>query len=104
MLYWCNCAVANENFKELDRKTKKLFRLFWDLYPHSDVDQLYLPRKMGGRGLRYIEDVVCEEKCSLSCYVQKSNDKLIVEVVCCVNHSLLRNTRQTNKMSVWNNS
>jgi len=65
---------------ELDRKTRKLLCLFWGLHPRSDVDQLYLPRKIGGRGLHSVEDVVCEEKCNLSCHVQKSNDELIIEV------------------------
>ena len=66
--------------KELDRKTRKFLCLFRGLHPRSDVDRLYLPRKMGGRGLRSVEDVVCEEKCSLSCYVQTSDDALIIEV------------------------
>ena len=39
-----------------------------------------MPCKIGGRGLRSVEDVVCVEKCSLSYYVQKSDDELIIEV------------------------
>ena len=84
-------------------KTRKRLRLFWGLYSHSDVDQLYLPRKMGDRGLRSIEDVVCEEKCSLSCYVKKSNDELTVKVnkACLLCESQSFKEYKTKKLIRW---
>ena len=34
----------------IDRKTRKLFTLYRALHPKSDVDRLYIPREVGGRG------------------------------------------------------
>ena len=66
--------------REFDRQTQKLLCLFRGLHTHSDVDRLYLPHKIGGRGILSVEDVVYEENCSLFHYVQKSNNQLILEV------------------------
>ncbi|KAJ7322663.1 hypothetical protein JRQ81_018950, partial [Phrynocephalus forsythii] len=30
----------------LDRKTRKLMTIYYALHPHSDVNRLYLPRKV----------------------------------------------------------
>ena len=35
-----------------------MFTIYWALYPKSDVDRLHIPRKLGGRGLIFIEDCV----------------------------------------------
>ena len=32
----------------IDRKTRKVFNIHGALYPKSDVDRLYIPRKEGG--------------------------------------------------------
>ena len=42
----------------IDRKTRWLFTIYRALYPKSDVDRLYIPRKEGGKGLISIEDVL----------------------------------------------
>ena len=42
----------------IDRKTRKLFTIYGALHPNSDVDRLYIPRKVGGRSLISIEDCV----------------------------------------------
>ena len=34
----------------IDRKTRKLFTSYGALHPKSDVDRLYIPREVGGRG------------------------------------------------------
>ena len=39
------------------------------LHPKRDVDRLYLPQKIGGRGLLQIQQVVEEEKRSLNDYI-----------------------------------
>ena len=49
------------------------------LHPCSDVGQMCLPHKIGGRGLKSV-DVVCEEVCNLIHYFQGSDDQQIVEV------------------------
>jgi len=36
--------------------------------------------KKGGRGLKLVEDVVCEEKCSLFHYLSKSREPLLKAV------------------------
>ena len=58
-----NCAVAimsygpgilkwNKNeLQEMDRNTRKFMTMIKQLYPRSDVTQLYVSRKNGGRGL-----------------------------------------------------
>ena len=52
-------------------RLEKLLTLHRGLHPRSDVDWLYVSRKKGGRGLKSVEDVVCEEKCSLFHYLSK---------------------------------
>ena len=42
----------------IDRKTRKLFTIYGALQPKSDVDRLYMPIKVGRRGLISIEDCV----------------------------------------------
>ena len=37
--------------KDLDRKTSKLMTAYRTLHPQSDIDRLYLSRRIGGRGL-----------------------------------------------------
>jgi len=68
------------DLKSMDRKTRKLLTIHRGLHPRSDVDRLYLPRKMGGRGLKSVEDVVNEEKCSLSYYLSRSQEPFLKAV------------------------
>jgi len=68
------------DLKALDRQTRKLLTLYRGFHPRSDVDHLYVSRKLGGRGLKSVEDVVAEERCSLYEYIQASTDTLISEV------------------------
>ena len=65
---------------ELDRFTRKQMTLFKALHPHADIDRLYVNRKMGGRGLLSIADVVRLEKHSLSVYVNKSKEPIMAKV------------------------
>ena len=50
------------------------------LHPQSDVDRLYLPRKIGGRGLIQIKQTVEEEKRALEEYVSSSNEAALKKV------------------------
>ena len=61
----------------IDRKTRKLFTLYGALYPKSDVDRLYIPRKEGGRGLISTEDYVELAIRGLDVYVHGSEERLI---------------------------
>ena len=60
----------------IDRKTRKLFTIYVGLYPKSDVDRLYIPRKDGGRGLIAIEDCVELAVRGLVVYVHGSEERL----------------------------
>ena len=42
---------------------RKLLVFYRAHHPRADVDRLYLPRRIGGRGLKSIEDTVVEELC-----------------------------------------
>ena len=61
----------------VDRKTRKLFKMYGALHPKSDVDRLYIPRKEGGRGLISIEDCVELAMTGLEVYVDGSEERLI---------------------------
>ena len=58
--------------EDLDRKTRKLMSAHYALHPQSDVDKLYLPRQVGGRGLLQIRQTVEEEKRALNDYIKNS--------------------------------
>ena len=47
-----------EELRVLDRKTKKHLTMNNASYPRDSVVRLYLPRKLGGRGLIAVEDAV----------------------------------------------
>ena len=47
---------TKENLKQLNITTRKIMNINRSLNRRSDVDRLYVPRKLGGRGLRNLED------------------------------------------------
>ena len=51
--------------KSLDQKTRKLLIIHGVFHPMSDIDRLYVPRKIGGRGLIGCEDCVRAEEITL---------------------------------------
>ena len=63
--------------QSIDRRTRKLFTIYEALHPNSDVDKLYIPRKVGGRGLISIEDCVELAIRGLEVYVHGSEERLI---------------------------
>ena len=69
-----------DDLRSMDRKTRKVLTMHRGLHPRSDVDRLYISRKKGGRGLKSVEDVVYEEKCSLFHYLSKSQEPLLIAV------------------------
>ena len=42
---------SKSEIQPIDRRTRNLFTMYWDLRPNSDVDRLHIPRKEAGRGL-----------------------------------------------------
>ena len=60
--------------KHLDVCTRKLLTMFGGFSRNGDVDRLYVPRRIGGRGLVSAHYVVEHEKRNLFSYVHNSND------------------------------
>ena len=66
-----------EDIKNLDRKTRKLLTKERMHHPKSDVDQMYLPRSLGGRGLIQIETTYKTTTIGLATYLEKSDDPFL---------------------------
>ena len=49
---------SKDELKALDRKTRKLLKIYRPLHPQADVDRLYVKIAQGGRGLIGAEDCV----------------------------------------------
>ena len=64
----------------MDRKTRKLLTMYGAFHPKGDVDRLYLPRAMGGRGLISCEGCVTSEENNLGWYIKRSTESLLVQV------------------------
>ena len=80
--------------------------LFKALHPRVDINRLYVNRKMGGRDLLSIADVVRLEKHSLSVYVNKSKEPIMTKVrdhllhnVCC--DTISKSTILLNHVEQW---
>ena len=61
----------------IDGKTRKLLTMHNGLHPPSDVDRLYITRKVVGRGLANAEDTVILAKISLEDHIKKSDERLL---------------------------
>ena len=61
--------------QSIDGKTRKLSIMHNGLHPRSDVDRLYIPKKVGERGLANAEDTVILAKISLEDHIKKSDKK-----------------------------
>ena len=66
--------------EDLDFKTRKLMTAHRILHPQSDIDRLYLSRRIGGRGLMQIRQTVEEEIRNLSEYIS-STESALKEVI-----------------------
>ena len=62
-----NCAELTL----LDQRTRNLMTTHNTLYPKSNVDRLYVPRKEGGRGLQGVEETVNLTNLRLENYVKE---------------------------------
>ena len=68
---------TKEELGRFDRKTRKLLTMHCGLHPKSDVDRLYLPRKVGGRGICSIEDCVEDERRCVAMYSSQNQEELL---------------------------
>ena len=66
--------------KAINQQTRKLLTLYKVHHLRADVDRIYLPRKIGGHGLKSMVDVVMEELCNISGYLKKTDQPLLQEV------------------------
>ena len=66
-----------DELKKMDKTTRKTLTMYGVLHPKSDIDQLYLKRKLGGRGLIRIEMCIRLEENNLGLYVRGSNEMLV---------------------------
>ena len=70
---------TKEELETLDRMTKKQLTPYGALHPSLDVARLYVNRKVGGRGLVRVEDLVRNEEKQLSRYMM--NSRIVVAEV-----------------------
>ena len=104
-----SAAFINWRKSELqarDRKNRKLFTIYGGLYPNSDADRLYIPRKDGGRGLRVIEDCVELAVRGLEVHVHGSEERLIqasrgYRVVSLEAGSVLKKSKKEKRLQDW---
>ena len=61
----------------LDRRTRKLLTMHNEFHPKSNVDQSYLSRSEGGRGLIRVQDTVETAILGLRNYVRNSKERLL---------------------------
>ena len=66
IIEWTQTEIA-----ELDRRTRKLLNIYGGLHPRADVHRLYLPRQLGGRGLKEVEATITGEKVGLDEYIER---------------------------------
>ena len=61
--------------EEIDKRTRKLLTMRNGFHPKSNVDQLYLSRSEGGRGLIVVQDTVESAILGLRNYVRNREDR-----------------------------
>ena len=70
-----------QELSELNRQTRKLLNMYGGVHPRADVDRLYLPRDLGGRGLKDIAETIEMEDRSLTDYLYRDHDDPLLAVV-----------------------
>ena len=68
---------TKEEIDSMDRKTLKFLTIYGAFHPKSNINRLYLRRKLGGRGLISIVDCVAGEKRNLHHYICSSEEVLL---------------------------
>ena len=66
-----------EELRQLDRGTRKLLSLHGAFYRTSDVDRLYIPRRLGGKGLVSVFHCVKAEEHALGNYIKSADEPLL---------------------------
>ena len=63
--------------KRLDRKTRKLLTIHRMHQPKADVNRMYLPRRIGGRGLTKLETAYKSTTIEMETYLRNTDDALL---------------------------
>ena len=63
--------------RKMDRKTRKMFTMERMNHPKADVERIYLPREMGGRGLTQLELAYKTTTVGLNVYLEQTDDELL---------------------------
>ena len=71
---------TNDEFKQMDQRTRKLITMHKVLHPRDDVVRQYVSRKEGGRGRASIEDSVDASIKRLEDYIEKRERGLITAI------------------------
>ncbi|XP_068703960.1 uncharacterized protein [Montipora foliosa] len=75
-----NAGIVDKTMEEvanMDRRTRKILAMDGCLHTRSSVARLYLPRKIGGRGLIDIEECVKRESKVLHGYLRESTEWML---------------------------
>ena len=99
---------TKEEKQDIDRKTRKLITMHKGLHPKSNANRLYIPRKVGGRGLLSIEDTVDLARLGLKSYVRSSSERLLVaarQIEDCQGESVkdFTNRKKIERQQEWKN-
>ena len=68
---------TKEDLHSVDVLTRKQLTLHRAFHQKGDVDRLYVPRTLGGRGLLSIEEIIVGEERNLSAYLSSSPEPLL---------------------------
>ena len=63
--------------KRLDTKTRKLLTIHRMHHPKADVNRMYLPRRIGGRGLTKLETAYKSTTTGLETYLRNTEHALL---------------------------
>ena len=66
--------------EEIDRRTRKLLTMHNGFHPKSNVDQMYLSRSEGGRGLIGVQETAETAILGLRNYVRNNKEGLLTAV------------------------
>ena len=84
---------TREEFKQMDKRTRKCMTLYKSLYPRDDVYRLYISRKEGVRGLAIIDAPIQ----NLEEYILKRGDRLFTATTNSTDNTSINSTKISRK-------
>ena len=74
---------TQEEMRTLDVSTRKLLSMYKCFNVNDDIHRFYVPWRLGGRGLLSVEDVIHQEICALTKYLESSSEPWLQKVYTC---------------------